>query len=130
MKREGTFLFENYNEEKDSVGYYSYDDAWFDESSFLLNKKLRTMSLCFSMASFPSASKDAVRPSINAEMLLSELSFNDIEVNDDFLKEPGVFSLGLVAAQKKIGTRIRFRTGPPGNGRPCSWRPRQRTHPL
>ena len=102
MKREGTFLFENYNEERDSTGHYFYDDGWFDESSFLLNKKLRTMSLCFSMASFPSASKDAVRPSVNAEKLLSELSFSDIEVNDDFLNEPRVFSLGLIAAQKKI----------------------------
>lgn len=102
MKREGDFLFEDYNEEKDSTGHYSYDDAWFDESSFVLNKKLRTMSLCFSMASFPTASKSESRPSINAERLLSELFFDDIEVNDDFLKEPGVFSLGLIAAQKKI----------------------------
>ena len=102
MKKEGTFLFENYNETKDSSGHYFYDDDWFSESSFVFNKKLCAMSLCFSMASFPSASKDAIRPSINAENLLSELSFRDIEVNDDFLKEPSVFSLGLIAAQKKI----------------------------
>lgn len=103
MKREGDFHFENYTEEKDSAGHYFYDDEWFNESSFVLNKKLRTMSLCFSMAAFPSASNCAVRPSVNAEKLLSKLSFCNIEVNDDFLKEPEVFSLGLVAAQKKIG---------------------------
>ena len=102
MKKEGSFLFENYNEEKDSEGRYHYDDAWFDESSFVLNPALRTMSLCFSMSAFPTASKSKERPSVNAERLLSELSFQDIEVNDDFLKEPGVFSLGLIAAQKKI----------------------------
>ena len=104
MKKEGSFFFENYSETKDSVGHYYYDDAWFDESSYQLNKKLRTMSLCFSMASFPSADEKEERPSVNAERLLSELSFSDIEVNDDFLKEPEVFSLGLIAAQKKIGS--------------------------
>lgn len=104
MKKEGKFFFENYTEEKDSEGHYYYDDAWFDVSSFMLNKKLRTMSLCFSMASFPSADENEKRPSINAERLLSELSFSDIEVNDDFLKEPEVFSLGLIAAQKSIGS--------------------------
>ena len=84
--------------------YLYYNDNAFDGDSTTFNPKLASVSISFAMASFASMEiTDYANKSQNAETLLNKLGFKEFETNDWFKKKPEADSIGLLAANKRIG---------------------------
>ena len=101
MATTGQFQFEAVDEIHNVTGTYIYDDTWFEEDASVLSPRLRLMSMCMSLASFPNP-EDRKRPYSNAESLLMDLGFEDVEVNKDFQRAPEEFTIGVIAARKEV----------------------------
>lgn len=104
--KKGTFKFADGNLREDRTSEYYYSDEYFRRSGAILNPHLRTMSLAFAMACFPSTeAKDYDRVYRNAEDLLTQIGFSDFTPNDDYKKKPTAETLGMLLAHKVIEDR-------------------------
>ncbi len=101
--RTGEFKYDDNNS-----GTYYYEDVYFAGSSFAdrdssgqwkYNDSLATMSLCLELSAFSGEDGDK---SGNAEKLLGDLGFKQIETNVDYNDPPGKDTIGAVYANKKI----------------------------
>ena len=101
MKKTGSFRFEAVDEVHNVSGTYTYDDAWFADDASLLSPMLRMMSMCLSLACFPDP-EDKNRAFSNAEKLLTEMGYRDLEVNEDFRHSPREYTLGVLIARKEV----------------------------
>lgn len=84
--------------------YCYYTDDVFEQDATVYNPKLASMSISFAMASFASMSiGDYGKKSYNAKDFLEKAGFTGFEANDFYKIRPGTDTIGLVAANKKIG---------------------------
>lgn len=84
---------------------YVYTDAYFDSPSQEINQHLATMSVSLAYSSSSALNTDDyAHQSKNLTALLSDIGFQDVEVNDDYQKKPTVDSVGVAAGQKQIET--------------------------
>ena len=101
--KQGTFRFADGPLVHDREGHYTYSDDFFRRDARILDLQLRTMSFVLCMVSFPSTeAKNYDHVYRNAEVLLSEIGFTDLQVNEDFQKPPENDTLGILAAHKVI----------------------------
>lgn len=88
----------------DAKWHCVYSDSYFSESAFKYRQDLALASLCLSMAAFNSAEgeqQDYTQKGKNAEALLSQLGFSDIELFS-YEKKPSMNSVGAAFGQKEI----------------------------
>ena len=84
--------------------YCYYTDDVFEQDATVYNPKLASMSISFAMASFASMSiGDYGKKSYNAKDFLEKAGFTGFEANDFYKIRPETDTIGLVAANKKIG---------------------------
>lgn len=115
---EGTFYFSSRRTEEKSPGQlgedyaakYYYSDEYFLQGASVYNQSLATMSLCLEMSAFGSnAAAGEDNPYAekykNAEQLLREIGFQDIDANDDYKKRPEQDTFGVIVAHKEIDIR-------------------------
>lgn len=107
VKRTGTFSYPG--DGRDYTAVYYYDDSYFQESSYVYNQHLATMSLCLDLSAWGSEEEsDYTRKMKNAEALLNELEFIGFDHNyTDFSGngvngKPTKDSVGVVAANKLV----------------------------
>ena len=82
-----------------------YNDDYFSKSSFEYNESLATASLSLELSGF--ANKSSYNnQAVNAKRALKELDFDDIEDNDDYKRITEADTIGVVAANKKIKSKI------------------------
>lgn len=95
----GSFIGDNFQ-----APFY-YDDAYFREPSTKYSDSLATMSMCLALSGFASkGTDDYTRKSENLQALLSQCGFEEdtFAVNQGFLEKPGMDTIGVGAAYKKI----------------------------
>ena len=84
--------------------YMYYNDSIFDDDSTVFNPKLASASISFAMASFASMDEhNYAKKSKNAEALLKDIGFVEFETNQMFKEKPQSDTIGVLAANKKIG---------------------------
>ena len=84
--------------------YCYYTDDVFEQDATVYNPKLASMSISFAMASFASMRiGDYEKKSYNAKGFLEKAGFTGFEANDFYKIRPETDTIGLVAANKKIG---------------------------
>ena len=98
------YTFRHQQGHSDYNDYFYYEDSIFDQDSTTFNIPLATASISFAMASFASMSIEKYEnKSDNAKDFFAKIGFTDFAINDWYKKKPEADSIGLVAAQKKIG---------------------------
>ena len=90
------------NKGYDTTSPYYYDDGYFGQSAYAYNEHLATMSLSLAMSAFASLETGYEDQSANARALLTDIGFDDIEVNSWFSVKPTADSIGVVAGSKNI----------------------------
>ncbi len=84
---------------------YVYSDAYFKNSSSQYNSSLSTMSLCLELSAFANKGNvgtDYQHQSKNVKELLTNIGFQNIQVNQDFEIKPTANTIGVVTANKEI----------------------------
>lgn len=83
-----------------------YDDRWFDESAYEFQPKLAIASLSLAMSAFSAnpAGQNYEKSADNVKKLMGDLGYSDIdiEVNDDYTREPGYDTMGVAIGSKFI----------------------------
>ena len=100
-----------------------YSDDFFKDSSIPYHPSLATTSESFAMASFASCAELAnyKRRYRNAEDLLKKLGFESFSVNHDYEVQPGMDTIGLIHAKKKIGDATLIACGIRGGNYEREW---------
>ena len=98
-----------------------YEDNYFDIDSTTYSPQLASASICFSLASFASSEGDYTHKFKNAEKLLNKLGFADFSTNDFYKRQPETDSIGVLAANKKIGEYTLIAVGIRGAGYESEW---------
>lgn len=97
----GNFFY--LGDDKDYPAEYYYNDKYFNESSYIYNEHLATMSLCLELASWASAEVPTyANKARNADDLFEELGFSDFMINAGYQQRPTKDSIGAVMAHKAI----------------------------
>ncbi len=91
----------------DSTALCYYTNDYFDESSYVYNQSLATMTLSFAFSAFGSSEgddKDYTNKSSNARVLLSKMGVQEqnIETNQWFNSKPTMDSIGVIAGNMPI----------------------------
>lgn len=97
---------------KDYPQTYHYSDVYFEQKASLYNPSLATMSMCMVMSGFnsnadasTSITDDNSKYSEkykNAEKLLTDIGFTEIEANADYKIKPTENSFGVITGHKEI----------------------------
>lgn len=109
---------------KDYSNKAYYTDDYFSNPSTTYNPSLATASLCLAMSSFAtntSSSEDYTNRYINAKNLLKSFGFSSFTPNADYKKKPETDTIGLVFANKKIGSSTMVVTGIRGANYQQEW---------
>lgn len=108
----GDFFYRNKGTDKNCRYYYS--DNYFnhdDDGSKVYNPSLAAMSMCLAWSAFNAPEKNAdsyedddpyINSFINAESLLQDIGFSEIEPNEWFKNKPTDESIGVIFGQKQI----------------------------
>lgn len=98
------YKFRHQQGTSDYDDYTYYDDEIFDKDASVFNPHLASASISFAMASFASMSiPKYTEKSYNAKYLLESMGFTQYETNQWFKEKPGTDTIGLLAANKKVG---------------------------
>ena len=81
---------------------YHYRDDYFLEDSRTHNPSLATMSFIMAMSSGRNSDVSYSRSYIDAEQLMTEIGFTDVEANEGETNKPTPDSIGVVVAHKDI----------------------------
>ena len=102
IKKTGIFRYPG--SDRDYSAVYYYDDGYFTNSSYSYNPHLATMSFCLELSACGSQDVGGSyeNKSLNAQNLLAEIGFSDIETNEWFKVKPTKDSIGAIAAHKTI----------------------------
>ena len=101
--QQGSFRFADGALVRDLESTYYYTDNYFRRSAEILDPHLRTMSCVLCMSCFPSTEAlKYERVYRNAENLLRDIGFSDLQVNADYEIEPSIDTLGALVAHKTI----------------------------
>ena len=100
----GTFSFAGHDVNgHDLTDSYIYTDKFFDNSAYVYNEHLATMSMQLAVGSISSkATADYTMKSQNLYALLTKLGFTDFETNDRYKEQPGEQTMGAACAHKTI----------------------------
>ena len=115
------FSFSYKEEDYTSISYYT--DSYFSNSSLNYNSSLATTSLAFAMASFASNAKNinSTYRYKNADHFLKSADFTNIDVNEDFKKEPSTDTFGVIFGTKKIDDYTLIAVGTRGGNYTTEW---------
>ncbi len=97
----GSFEFASFDETKDLIAEFKYDDEWFLQDARTLDPNLRMISLVMAMSGFPSVVGGEHNQYKNAKAFMEKVGFTDFEVNEDYKKKPSKHTLGIFAARKE-----------------------------
>ncbi|MGI6606595.1 MAG: LamG-like jellyroll fold domain-containing protein [Peptococcia bacterium] len=102
IKKSGIFRYPGSGRDYSAV--YYYDDGYFTKSAYNYNPHLATMSFCLELSACGShdVGGSYENKSLNAQNLLAEIGFSDIETNEWFEVKPTKDSIGAIAAHKTI----------------------------
>ncbi|MBP9037181.1 MAG: VWA domain-containing protein [Candidatus Cloacimonas sp.] len=102
----GTFYYPG-AEGRDYPAIYYYRDSYFNDSAYVYNNHLATMSLCLELSAWasnevPNTTEGYKQKSKNAEKLLTDIGFSEFKTNNGYQVKPTKDSIGVVAANKQI----------------------------
>ncbi len=117
-----TFSFP-YNKEADYTATSYYTDSYFDSVSTTYNSSLATTSLTFAMSSFASNvdKQNTTYRHRNADYFLKSANFTNIDINDDYKKNPSTDTFGVVFGSKKIDDYTLIAVGTRGGNYEMEW---------
>lgn len=92
------------NKGYDAASPYYYDDGYFDQSAYVYNEHLATMSLSLAMSAFASLETGYENQSANARALLTDIGFSGIEANSWFSVKPTADSIGAIVGSKSVAS--------------------------
>ena len=103
---EFTFTFPSSFEVGEITNSCYYDDSYFEGDSDQFNLSLANMSLSMATAAFGNnKSPKYKRHYLHGKELLEEIGFTDVSWNSCYETKPERFTIGVMAAQKKIGNK-------------------------
>lgn len=101
MGSRGTFSYAPYLESSDYPEQYFFEEAYFDNNASIYNPSLSAMSMCLSMAAFPSNESEKTQYD-NGEKLLKDIEFDFVDHNSDYENDPGMDTMGVIIGMKKV----------------------------
>ncbi len=117
-----TFSFP-YNKDGDYSATSFYSDSYFENSSTIYNSSLSTCSLTFAMSSFASNidKSNTTYRHRNADSFLKNANFSNIDINEDYRKDPSSDTFGVVFGSKKIDDYTLIAIGTRGGNYEMEW---------
>ncbi|MCL2157982.1 MAG: S-layer homology domain-containing protein [Oscillospiraceae bacterium] len=98
------YLGGNVGENKTYTSECYYSNNFFEKSSYDYRHDLATMSLCLAMSAFGAGDLPSYKNYADnvRDLLENELRFENVEVNDDYLIQPTISTMGVIAGIKTI----------------------------
>ena len=88
---------------------YYYTDDYFNQSSYVYNPSLATMSICMASAAIgcnkgynPNVERNYSIATNNLKQILTEIGYDSFYANEDYTKKPTPETSGIAFAKKKV----------------------------
>ena len=118
---QGTFTFGAHDNEKDLTDSYIYTDAYFNNSAYNTDHHLAIMSMIMASASISSSDVDYPEKSRNIQDLLTQIGFQNVEVNQYYKEQMQQNTMGACVAYKDLGDSVLLAVVPRSAGYEREW---------
>lgn len=118
---QGTFTFGAHDNNKDLTDSYIYTDSYFADSAYSTNHHLAIMSMIMASASISSSDVDYPEKSRNIQDLLTQIGFQNVEVNQYYKEKMQQNTMGACVAYKDLGDSVLLAVVPRSAGYEREW---------
>ena len=118
----GTFSYAAHDNNHDLTDSFVYQDGFFETSAYETDIHLAVMSMRLASSSISSKDVDDYSlKSRNIQDLLTQIGFQNIEVNQDYQEKMTQNSMGAIAASKDLGDSVLLALIPRSAGYEAEW---------